>query len=69
MKKLLNGKSLKDFGTTGKATITKEIIIQEGLEEEFVQLINEFFPKGISATRLQDLLSLDAEWIYRCLGI
>ena len=69
MKKLLNGKSLKEIGTTGKATITKEIILQEGLEEEFVQLINEFFPKGISATRLQDLLSLDADWIYSCLGI
>ena len=69
MKKLLNGTSLKDFGTTGNATITKEIIIQEGLEDEFVELINEFFPKGITPTRLQDLLSLDADWIYNCLGI
>ena len=61
--------NLKDFETWSGATITKERIINEGLEKEFEELIEEFYPDGLSATKLNDILWFEDEWVYSCLGI
>ena len=61
--------NLKDFESWSGATETKNIIINEGKEEEFEELIEELFPNGVSATELNDLLWFENDWIYSCLGI
>ena len=61
--------NLRDFNTWSGATITKERIINEGKEEEFEELIEELFSDGLSATKLNDILWFEDEWIYSCLGI
>ena len=61
--------NLKDFETWSGATETKNIIINEGKEQEFEELIEEIYPNGIDATTLNDILWLDNDWIYSCLGI
>lgn len=60
---------LKDFESWSGATETKNKIIQAGKEQEFEELIEELFSKGVSATELNDLLWFDDDWVYRCLGI
>ena len=61
--------NLKDFESWSGATETKNIIINEGKEEEFEELIEELFPNGVSVTELNDLLWFDSEYILNCLGI
>ena len=61
--------NLKDFESWSGATETKNIIINEGKEEEFEELIEELYPNGISATTLNDLLWLDQEYVLDTLGI
>ena len=61
--------NLKDFESWSGATETKNIIINEGKEQEFEELIEELFPNGVSATQLNDTLCFEDEWIYTCLGI
>lgn len=61
--------NLKDFESWSGATNTKNKIINEGLEEEFEELIKEAYPNGINVTELNDLLWFDDDWIYECLGI
>ena len=61
--------NLKDFESWSGATETKNIIINEGKEEEFEELIEELFPNGVSATELNDLLCFDNEYVLNALGI
>ena len=61
--------NLKDFESWSGATETKNIIINEGKEEEFEELIEELYPNGVSATELNDLLWFDSEYILNCLEI
>ena len=61
--------NLKDFETWSGATETKNIIINEGKEQEFEELIEELFPNGVSATELNDLLWFDQEYVLGTLGI
>ena len=61
--------SLKDFESWSGATETKNIIINEGKEEDFEELIEELFPNGVSATELNDLLWFDQEYVLNTLGI
>ena len=61
--------NLSEVKTWGGATEVKNIIINEGLEEEFGSLIDELFPNGLSATELNDILWFDYEYIFNCLGI
>ena len=61
--------NLKDFESWSGATETKNIIINEGKEEEFEELIEELFPNGVSATELNDLLWFDQEYVLNVLGI
>ena len=61
--------NLKDFESWSGATETKNIIINEGKEQEFEELIEELFPNGLTATELNDILCFEDEWVYSCLGI
>ena len=61
--------NLKDFESWSGATETKNIIINEGKEQEFEELIEELFPNGVSATELNDCLWFDQEYVLNVLGI
>ena len=67
--KIYDELNLSEVNTWGGATEVKNIIINEGLEEDFNNLIDELFPDGLSITELNDLLSFDYEYIFNCLGI
>ena len=66
---IMMNSSLENFNAWGDAIATKNIIITLGLEKEFEELIDECYPKGLSDSLLNDLLSYDADWIFQNLGI
>ena len=61
--------NLRDFNAWSGAIETKNKIIDAGKEEEFEEFIEEIYPNGLSATKLNDILCFEDEWIYSCLGI
>lgn len=61
--------NLRDFDAWGGTEETKDRIISEGKEDDFVSLIEELFENGISETQLNDLLRFDEEWIFSNLNI
>jgi hypothetical protein len=60
---------LREFKTWSGATETKEVIIEEGKEEEFEELIEELYPDGIDETQLNDILWFEEEWLFEALNI
>ena len=61
--------SLENFEAWAGAVDTKKEIIRAGKVDEFNELIDEFYPDGIDATTLNDLLWFDVDWLYETLGI
>ena len=61
--------SLQDFNAWSGAIDTKNVIIEEGKEQDFIFLIEELYPNGLTATELNDLLWFDEDWIFETLGI
>ena len=47
----------------------KKKIIENNKVDEFNELIEECYPNGISATKLNDLLWFEDEWIFESLEI
>ena len=67
--KIITETNLFNFQACSGAIATKERIINEGKEKEFEQLIEEFYPDGVTDEKLNDLLGFGYEWIYETLGI
>ena len=61
--------NLRNFNAWGRAIEIKNLILDEGLEEEFEEIINEWYPNGLSDAELNDLLWLDRDWVLEILGI
>ena len=61
--------NLRDFNAWSGAIETKNKIIDAGKEEEFEELIEELYPIGLSATKLNDILCFDDEYLFEMLGI
>ena len=61
--------NLRNFNAWGRAIEIKNLILDEGLEEEFEEIINEGYPNGLSAAELNDLLWIDRDWVLEILGI
>ena len=61
--------NLRNFNAWGRAVEIKNLILDEGLEEEFEEIINEWYPNGLSAAELNDLLWIDRDWVLEILGI
>ena len=66
---IMMNSSLENFNAWGDAVATKNIIITLGLEKKFEELIDECYPKGLSDSLLNDLLSCEADWIFQNLGV
>jgi hypothetical protein len=61
--------NLRDFDAWSGAVDTKEILINEGKEDEFNSLIEDLYGGGLSETQLNDILWFEEEWIFKSLGI
>ena len=60
---------LREFDAWSGAISTKDVILDNGKEDMFEELINELYPEGLSETELNDLLWFDDDWLYEQLGI
>ena len=67
--KIITETTFKDFNAWYGAKKTKKIILDAGLEEKFEMLIDEYYPNGISDTKLNLMLWYNADWILEKLGI
>ena len=67
--KIITETTFKDFNAWYGAKKTKKIILDAGLEENFEMLIDEYYPNGISDTKLNLMLWYNADWILEKLGI
>lgn len=61
--------SVRDFEAWSGAKDTQKRIIEEGMCEDFDNLIDELYPDGIDETKLNDILWFEPDWIYENLGI
>lgn len=60
---------LNNFEAWSGAVSTLERIKDAGKTDEAEQLLEEFYPDGMTETRLNDLLWFEDEWLFECLGI
>ncbi len=67
--KIVSEIGLEEFNAWSGAVTTKERIIEEGKEREFEDLIEEYYPEGLTDTELNDLLWFEDEWLFESLGI
>lgn len=61
--------NLKHFDAWSGAKETQELIIDNDKEEEFIQLIEELYPDGLTDTQLNDILWFEIDWIKEQLDI
>lgn len=61
--------SITGFEAWSGGVVTKEAIINAGMENDFDSMIEELYPDGLTDTQLNDLLWFESEWIYDTLGI
>ena len=61
--------NLRNFVAWSGAIETQKVILENGKEEEFVRLVDDSYPDGLSETQLNDILWFEEEWIYECLDI
>lgn len=48
---------------------TLDRIIENGLVNDFEEMLEECYPDGMSETQLNDILRFDSEWVYETLGL
>lgn len=58
-----------NFEPWGGAIDTYNKIADSGKQDDFVALVNELDPRGMSETALNDLLWFDCEYVFKCLGM
>ena len=66
---VINDIYFRNFDAWGYGETVKERIMDAGKDEEFDEVISELYPDGIDATKLNDILSFDHEWVYSTLGM
>ena len=69
MKTINENQTLRNFDAWSGAVDTKQTILDNGMEQDFEQLIEELYPDGLTDTQLNDLLWFDSEFIFDSLGI
>lgn len=60
---------LAEFNAWCGGAHTQSVIINAGKEEQFDELIDDWYPDGLSETELNDLLWFDDELLFKELGI
>ena len=61
--------SILNFDAWSGAVETREMIIKEGLVNDFDSLIEELYPDGLTETQLNDLLWFEEDFIRESLGL
>lgn len=67
--KVTNNISLERFNAWSGAVDTKQRIMDEGLSNDFDDMISDLYPNGLTETEFNDLLWFEEDWIYKHLGI
>lgn len=60
---------LNTFEAWSGGEYTLNRIIENGLVNEFEEMLEECYPDGMSETQLNDILRFDSEWVYETLGL
>ena len=60
---------IDEFKAWSGAVPTRNAIIKNHKQEEFMFILNDIFPDGCSETQLNDFLWFDDEFIFSALGI
>ena len=67
--KVYKDMSIEDFEAWAGAVDTKDKIVAADKEEAFNEWIEEMFPDGIDATKLNDILWFESEQVYDAIGL
>ena len=60
---------LSEFSAWSGGEDTYDKIIQAGKGEEFIQLLDDVYPDGMTDDQLNDLLWFEAEWCFELVGL
>lgn len=60
---------LDDFEAWSGAVDTKERIVNAKLGEQFLEMLEDAYPEGMSDGELNDLLWFEPEWCYELVGL
>lgn len=61
--------NIDEFKAWSGAVATREAIIRNHKQEEFMMILEDIFPDGCSETELNDFLWFDDEFIFSALDI
>ena len=61
--------SLTEFDPWSVAVDTLKRIAEFDKEEEFISMLEDIYPDGITDTQLNDILWFESDWCYKMLGI
>ena len=61
--------NIDEFKAWSGAVPTRNAIIENHKQEEFMFILNDIFPNGCTETELNDFLWFDDEFIFSALGI
>jgi hypothetical protein len=67
--KVYKDMSITDFDAWCGAVSTKDKIVEAGKEKAFDELIEELCPDGIDATKLNDILWFESEYVFEAVGL
>lgn len=61
--------SLVEFEPWSGAVGTHKRILRHDKEEEFISMLEDIYPDGMTDGQLNDILWFDSDWCYEMLGI
>lgn len=61
--------SLEEFNAWSGAADTKQAILENGKDEQFMFIVNDIFPNGCTETEFNDFLWFDEDFIFSALDI
>ena len=67
--KVYKDMSITDFDAWGGAVSVKDKIVEAGKEKAFDELIEELCPDGIDATKLNEILLFEYEYVFEAVGL
>lgn len=67
--KIIYGTDLSSFKTRGGATDTKNIILDNNKEEEFLEMVRRTYPNGVGEVQLNGSLWFDSALWFKVLNI
>jgi hypothetical protein len=61
--------NLENFQAWSGAIETQKAIIEQGLSDEFENLLNELYPDGLTETQINDILWFEEDFLKENIGL